>query len=36
MVDNKREIVETKTPVSFYQMEFDSKKFGSLIAKKLQ
>lgn len=36
IVDNKHETIETRTPVSFYQMEFDSKKFGSLIAKKLQ
>ncbi len=36
MVENKWKIVETRGPVSFYQMEFDLKKFGSLIAKKLQ
>lgn len=36
IVNDKRETVETRTPISFYQMEFDSKKFGSLIAKKLQ
>ena len=36
IVDKKHKTIETRTPVSFYQMEFDSKKFGSLIAKKLQ